>query len=501
MRINLFANIVGQFWRAAMLLLFVPVYVRLLGLEAYGLIGILATLQVWLSLLDMGLRPALAREMARFVGGGRDGDSIWLLLRSIEVVVIALALIVFAGFALVSPWLARHWIHPAALSTATVATAFTVMGFVIATQLVEEVYTSSMVGLQRQVVQNVIATAAVTIRAVGAVAILTWVSRSVIAFFLWQGAVSLMSMTASAVVVHRHLPPRGAVPRFSGAAVLELRDYALGMIGIAVVSLMLTQVDKLLLSARLPLHDFGLYVLAGSVAGAMSMMTAPVGGTFFPRLTELVERDDRSGLVTAFHQAAQLLALMAGAAGLVIALFSERLLLAWTGDAAVARGVAPILSIMAVGTMFNALSGSMYALRSAFGWTSLTLRINLVGVLLVVPALWFVTRHFGGVGAAWVWMLTNGGILIAGLFGTFGRTLPGEARSFFMHDTLLPIAAMAVVATLCYLALPSVGSRIGEFILLMGIGALVLIGGMAVAPRARAFIALSLHRSPRPTVA
>ena len=63
---NLIANYLGQGWAALMGLAFIPLYIKYLGIEAYGLIGLFALLQAWLSLLDMGMTPTLGREMARF---------------------------------------------------------------------------------------------------------------------------------------------------------------------------------------------------------------------------------------------------------------------------------------------------------------------------------------------------------------------------------------------------------------------------------------------------
>lgn len=39
---NVIANYLGQGWRVLMSLAFVPLYIKYLGIEAYGLIGILA---------------------------------------------------------------------------------------------------------------------------------------------------------------------------------------------------------------------------------------------------------------------------------------------------------------------------------------------------------------------------------------------------------------------------------------------------------------------------
>ena len=49
---NVAANYLASGWAALMGLAFVPWYVRYLGIESYGLIGVFGTMQVWLALLD-----------------------------------------------------------------------------------------------------------------------------------------------------------------------------------------------------------------------------------------------------------------------------------------------------------------------------------------------------------------------------------------------------------------------------------------------------------------
>ena len=44
LKANLLSNFLGQSWRAIMSLALVPIYVKYLGIEAYGLIGIFAIL-------------------------------------------------------------------------------------------------------------------------------------------------------------------------------------------------------------------------------------------------------------------------------------------------------------------------------------------------------------------------------------------------------------------------------------------------------------------------
>src|ERR1017187_5649228 len=245
---NVAANYFGQGWQALMQLAFVPLYVRYLGIEAYDLIGIFAMLQVWLTLLDMGMKPALGREMARFTGGAHNAQSIRDLLRSIELIGIAIA----GGVALaiwgVSGWLASHWVTAKTLPAEVVAHAFAVMGVVTALRFIEDIYTSSILGLQRQVLQNIVTSITATVRGLGAVALLAWISPAIGAFFLWQGLISMINVALLAGIVYRALPPAPLPARFSASALVKIWRFAAGIVAISFLALLLGQVDKILLS-------------------------------------------------------------------------------------------------------------------------------------------------------------------------------------------------------------------------------------------------------------
>ena len=66
---NLIVSYVSQGWVALMGVAFVPLYIRYLGIEAYGLIGAFSVLYSLLVILDFGISPTLMREVSRFTGG------------------------------------------------------------------------------------------------------------------------------------------------------------------------------------------------------------------------------------------------------------------------------------------------------------------------------------------------------------------------------------------------------------------------------------------------
>ena len=493
LRNNVVANYSGQGWSALMGLAFVPVYIRYLGIEAYGLIGIFALLQAWLALLDMGMKPALGREMARFTGGAHNAQSIRDLLRSIEIIGTVIAGGVALGIWAASGWLASHWVTAKDLPVAVVAQAFAVMGVVTALRFIENIYVSSIVGLQRQLLQNIVTSITATVRGLGAVALLAWFSPTIGAFFLWQGLISVITVALFAGVVYRVLPPAPLPARFSGSALVNIWRFAAGMMAINLLVLLLTQIDKILLSRLLTLEAFGYYAMAGVVANALYMLTGPITTALYPRFTELATNTDDVALRALYHQGAQLVAVIMGSTAIVLMVFGDRVLRLWTGNPALAHTVAPLMAVLALGTLFNGLMGIPYQMQLAHGWTSLTIKVNIVAVSLLVPAILLVVPAYGAIGAARIWVILNAGYLMFAIPLMHRRLLRAEKWRWYCQDVALPLAAATATAFLCRWLIPHNLSRLGELAALPTISGCVLMAAAMAAPMVRYQLTRYVH--------
>lgn len=428
-------------------LAFIPMYIKYLGIEAYGLIGLFALLQAWLSLLDMGMTPTLGREMARFTGGSHSAQSIRDLLHSIEVIAIGIALLIAGGIALSANWIATSWLQAESLPTEVVAQAFVVMGLVTAIRFMENVYRSSIVGLQRQVLFNVINSAMATMRGLGAVGVLIWVSASIEAFFIWQGLVSVATLMILAVTTYSSLPSAERGGRFSLQALRGVWRFAGGMLGITFLGLLLTQVDKILLAKLLALSDFGYYNLAAVVAAGLYMVITPITQAFFPRLCELHARNDQAALIDSYHKGAQLVSVFAGSVAIVVILFAETFLRLWTQDQDLARRTATLLILLTLGNLLNGLMWIPYQTQLAHGWTSLAVHINIAAVAVIVPAIIWATPRFGAEGAAWVWVSLNAGYLLIGIHFMYRRILNTEKWRWYLKDVFMPLLVGSAAAS------------------------------------------------------
>lgn len=444
---NLIANYLGQVWVAIMSLAFIPIYIKYLGIESYSLIGLFALLQAWLILLDMGMTPTLIREMARFTGGAHSAQSIRDLLRSIEVIAFGLAIFMASAIALSANWIATSWLQAESLPVGVVAEAFRLIGLVIAIRFMESIYRSSIIGLQRHVLYNVVNSVMATLRGLGAVGILVWISTSIKAFFIWQGVVSIVTLIILMILTYTSLPRAERAGRFSLVAMRNIWRFAGGMVSITLLSLLLMQVDKILLSKLLSLKEYGYYTLVAIVAGGLYTIITPITQSFYPRLCELHAHNDQVGLINTYHKGAQFISVFAGSVAIVIIVFGETFLRIWTQDPELAQRTKILLSLLMLGNLLNGLMAIPYHAQLAHGWTRLTIRINMIAIAIIVPAILWVTPRFGAEGTAWVWVSLNAGYVLIGVYFMYRRILVTEKWRWYIKDVLIPLLAGIAVAS------------------------------------------------------
>lgn len=459
---NLIANYIGQGWTTLMGLAFIPLYIRYLGMESYGIIGLYAILSAWLQLANMGITPTLNREMARFSAGAHSPESIRDLLRSLETIAFALAILLGGLVWLASGWFAADWLRAERLPQDQVASAIAVMGLVVATKFVEGLYQGAILGLQKQVWYNVAQAVLATLRWAGAVAVLAWVSPTIQAYFFWQGAVSLVTLSVYMVAIYRWLPTPSRPAKFCVSAVRQIWRFAGGMMATTLLVLLLTQVDKMLLSKLLTLEHFGNYTLAAVVSGALYQVVSPITQAFYPRLTELHVRNDAIALAQTYHHGAQLVTVLAGAAALLLIIYAENILRLWTGDQALALAIAPLLALLAAGTFLNSLMHMPYMLQLAHGWSSLAARINLVAVSVLVPAIFWVVPRYGAMGAAALWVLLNAGYVSIGIHAMHRRLIPEEKWRWYGQDLALPVVIIGCWVLISSITMPLTLTRGAE---------------------------------------
>jgi O-antigen/teichoic acid export membrane protein len=222
------------------------------------------------------------------------------------------------------------------------------------------------------------------------------------------------------------------------------------------------------------------------------MLTGPISTAFYPRFTELATNGDQAALRALYHQGAQMVTVLTGSVALLLMLFGERLLRLWTGNQALAQKVAPLLAVLALGTLFNGLIWIPYQMQLAHGWTSLAITVNIVAVSLLVPAILLTVPVYGAIGAARIWVVLNAGYLMFEIPLMHRRLLPADKWLWYSQDVAVPLAAATATAFLCRWVMPHDLGKLGELSALLTTAGCVLIAAALAAPRVRNQLALHL---------
>jgi O-antigen/teichoic acid export membrane protein len=328
-------------------------------------------------------------------------------------------------------------------------------------------------GLEQQVPLNIANMIFATLRWIGVIPVLWWVAPTIEVYLYWQVAVATLQTLAMGLWLWRALPGSTGPARFRVSAMHQVLGFATGMFAIAALSFVLVQIDRIVLSRTLPLDQFGHYVLAATVAAALSRAFNPFFTALYPRYSGLVAAGLKGRLNELYLSSNRYLAVLVTATAAVLGVFSRDTLFLWTGDPALASNLAPVLSILAAGAALNGLMNLPYALQLAHGWTQLTLWVNGISLLVMVPLTFWLARRFGMTGAASGWLALNAFNFLLIVPIIHRRLLPSAATLWYLI-VLPPLLVSVAIAFAIRLSMPAPLAGITGIATLMLIGIVVL---------------------------
>lgn len=447
---NVIANYVSQFYMALAGIALVPVYLRLMGSEAYGLVGFFTMLQAWLLLLDLGLTATVSRETARYLGGVYSAQEMRNLLRSMEGIFWIVAALAASTLVLLAPQIADRWLNAVSLSGQGLSASLATMAVAVACRWLSGLYRGVLVGLERQVWLGAFSIVATTARFVGVVPFLLWVAPTPVVFFTYQSIVSVIELIVLLGACYRFIPlPPGARVHWSFAPLKATLKFSAAVALTSSSWVAVTQLDKLLMSKLLTLTDYGWFSAAVLAASGINLIGGPIAQALLPRMTRLSQAAGDDEVIALYRRATQIVAAACGTAALTLALFAEEILWLWTNDRNFGARYGTVLALYALGNGLLAVGAFPYYLQYARGDLRLHVVGSLVFVALLVPGILLLTPHFGAIGAGAVWLSVNGAFLLFWTPLVHRRFAPGLHWQWLLRD----IGGVLAVPVLIALAL------------------------------------------------
>ncbi len=425
-------------------LIVVPLYLRLLGKEGYGLVGFYVALQSWMLLFDMGLSPAVARQLSRFKAGALRPDQAVALLRAAESLFLVAGLIAGLCLFLAGGWIARDWLGPSRIPAPELRHALWIIAALLVARWMCGMYQSALVGLERQIPVNATTLMFAIARAAATVTALMVLAPSPVIFFAAQALTTLAEMVVMRNLLAAAMPRVGASLRQGWRLVSNELRFVGGLALSSAASTLINQADKLALSHVLPLSQFGVFSLVVTICAGIALIVPPFVQSFQPRLTRLMAQGRRADFVDLYRLSAAMIVVLVFALAGTIAAQPELVIYAWTGNRAFGAQLAPVLALYAAGSGIAAFLFVPFLLQYAQGLIRLHVIGNLVFGAFWIPAAVWAAFAFGTLGTGTVWLCGNALFLLIWVSVIHRRLLSADERR-------------GLGATLCLMSLPVVG--------------------------------------------
>ncbi|MET0611848.1 MAG: oligosaccharide flippase family protein, partial [Pseudomonas caspiana] len=287
----------------------------------------------------------------------------------------------------------------------TLIHCISLMGLVVALRLYATLYKSGIQGLEQHAWLNIANIIIATLRYFGGLLLVSTYSQDPEDFFEFQAAVGLIETLIFAARAYQQMPTPHLLTGFNRALVKPIIPFAASMTLTSVLWIVLTQMDKVLLSDLLPLDQYGYFSLVALITTGIMMLTNPLVQALLPRMTVLVAEGRQNEMHALLLAANRFACTFLFPLAALIGLHGNYLIYAWTGDWVAAQWSQQILCWYSLGSAIMAISAFQFYLQYAYGQLRLHIWYSVISAIVTVPVMFYAIRYQGAYGAAIAWFL------------------------------------------------------------------------------------------------
>lgn len=392
-------NLLGALLPLGIALATVPLYLRIVGPERYGLLSICWLLLGYFGLFDFGISRAVSQKIASFRDDSSEkrSETFWTgLTLTLALAAIAVPL----SFPLAD--LALSWIDvPAGALPGEVSASVPWLAAVLPVALLGAMLNGVLAGRERFGALNLIEGAANLLVSVVPLSLAWALGPELWILLAGSLAARLLSLAALAATCVRAVPV--GRPRFRRDLVGQLAGYG-GWVSVSsLIGPLLAMWDRFAIGAALGPKAISIYVIPFSVAIRMIMVPAALTNALFPRFA-VASAEDRERLsLTALNAVSVVMT----PAALVSILCAGPFFQLWLGRE-IGSPAAQIACILLPGIWANGLGLVALAILQGQGKPKYVALAHVAEAIPYAVLLYFGLTLFGIAGAALAWSLRVG---------------------------------------------------------------------------------------------
>jgi O-antigen/teichoic acid export membrane protein len=425
---NVVWNLIGSGAPMLVAVFSIPILIRELGKERFGVLALAWALIGYASVFDLGIGRALTQLVAKTLGADEQRDLAGLAWTSLLLMTL-LGVIGTLAVILISPWLVGHTLKvPGELQTETLH-SFYILGLSIPLVIVAAGLRGLLEAHQRFGLTNILRVPIGVFTFLGPLLVLPF-SHSLVpvlaVLFLGRFAGCGGFMWASL----RTIPSLRRGFKLNRSFVRPLLRFGSWMTVTNLVSPLMVTLDRFLIGALLSIAAVTYYVTPFEVVTKVLLIPAALVGVVFPAFSTSSVHD-RSYTSLLFGRSVKSITLVLFPIVLLIIVFGQDGLKLWLG-ADFAQHSPRVLQLIGIGVFINSLASVPFAFLQGIGRPDLTGKLNLIELPFYLLSVWGLTKFRGIEGTALAW--------------TLRMTVDGVAL-FFLSAKIVPESAAAVRRT------------------------------------------------------
>ncbi|MHC5611056.1 MAG: lipopolysaccharide biosynthesis protein [Nostoc sp.] len=412
---NGFYNSVAGLIRIALGILIIPVLIRILGIEEYGLWTLASAVVVMVTLAEAGLSTATTVFVSQDLGK-KDVDGL-----SQTLTVTFGAMLILATLAAVALWMGAEGIinlfpKLGQEQQLKVIQAIQIGGLVVAVRLLQQILVGVEQAHQRYDLMNVVNTMQCVLLSVGMLVVATLGGRTV-ELMQWQALTSVVSLLSHIWIVRSLLKDINLGLSWNQEKAMAVGGYSLMMWVDTLGSTLFSRGDRLIVGSLLGTQMVGVYAAITDVTAQINSFSALPVQPLLPSLSNLIEDQDinRHQLKQQVEQATQISGLVALGMGASLITLSPLIVRIFFSQQTTSEYITLFCIATAIYAFYSCHAVGYYSLLATKAVKTCAL-IQLLGSLSSLLLIAFGAYNFGLIGA----ILGNSGYLSTGLVTVFG---------------------------------------------------------------------------------
>lgn len=477
---KLISNYGSKLWSMISVIIFIPLYIKFLGNDNYGLISFYALILGLISFADSGLSSAIIKEFSL----EKSSDYKYSVLKVLEKRYFLICLVISIIIIFFAPIIVDNWISSSQISRSDLVYFVRLIAIGVTSQLISSLYFGALFALNNQIRANLLQFCWSFVKSVFVILFFVFISKSLEIYLIWQIICNILYVLILRYFIIKRLKEEGRqltlIQEFNNVP-SHIKQYILGMVLIAIISAINIQADKLVTSSMFDLSTFGFYNIASSLAQVPVMFAAPILSFVFPVFSKIAnsENENRIDLQKViFNKVFFLTIIVVVVITVGILLYADEILKLWT-KSAIPSNIFPAIvfdvKILIIGTFFLALQFPLFYYLLSIGKTKYTIYQGVAQILIGIPLLYFSSQRYGLYGIPFSWLFINLGAFVYLFIIVNSKHLNFALTRFYLEVLLLPIVITIIINSVFLFFYKSFNFSFLPYIIISGFLSLVVI--------------------------